>query len=317
MSTIGTRVDNETKNDVRVIDFQQSTRNPNQITQNNPYPNTITVNFPYPQSFSRCEAAITNLYIYYSWYNITAAFGNNTFQYSVPTDTSTYVTYTVTIPDGFYTIDELSDFFVQVQIFNGSYVYLTADPTETPITFYSWVANNVYYRTTLISNPFFAVGGLYTYASNYAGTGVGPTNSRDPTLTILPSGAAAGTNSAGMYSFSKTLGVSPGTYPATGTTTAYTFNGQYPPVIESTNNVNIAANFINNGSLSANPTIIGKFSPQVAFGEQIVYTPFFPVYLPVSDSFYQSVTLQLQDDNFVPLNIQDPNISGRIIVRGR
>jgi len=317
MSTIGTRVDNETKNDVRVIDFQQATFNPNQIAQNNPYPNTITINFPYPQSFSRCEAALTNLYIYYSWYNISAAFGNNTFQYSVPTG-STYTTYTVTIPDGFYTIDELSDYFVQVQIFNKSYAYLTADTSETPITYYSWVSNNVYYRTTLISNPIPAASNAtYSFPAGYAGTGVGPTVATDPTLTILPSGAAAGTNTPGQYSFSKTLGISPGTYPAPGTTTAYTFNGQYPPVIESTNNVNLAANFINNGALSNNPTIIAKFSPQVAFGEQIVYTPYFPVYLPVSDNFYQGVVLQLQDDNFVPLNIQDPNVSGRIIVRGR
>lgn len=316
MSTIGTRTDNISKDDVRVIEFEQRSVNPNIVTQNNPFPNTIIVNFPFPQNFSRCEAALSSLYLYYSWYNISSAFGNNTFSYEFPT-ASGYVTFNVVIPDGFYSIDELSQYFQQVQIFNGTYLYLTADTSETPITYLSWTANSVYYRTTLISNPVpDASNATYTAPSNYPGGGRSATV-QDASLIVLPSVANAGSFSAGRYSFSKTLGFSPGTYPPTGTTTTYTVNGQYPPVIESTNVVNVSVNMINNGSLSRNPTILRKFSPEVGFGGQIVLTPFFPVWLPVSDNLYQQVVIQLQDENFLPLNIQDPHINGEIMVRGR
>ncbi len=321
MSSIGTRVDLQSKNDVRIIDFRQSSVDPNVTTQNNPFPNTIVISFPFPQNFSRCEAALASLYLFYSWYNISAAFGNNIFSYAYPT-ASGYGpgTFTVTIPDGFYSIDELSDFFQQVQIANGTYVTLTSDTTNTPITFLSWTANSVYYRTTIISNTVPASSNAtYTTANNtvpYPGGGR-PAVATDPSLIILPTNAAAGSNTPGQYSFSKTLGISPGTYPAQGTTTPYTANGQFPPVIESTNVVNVSTSFINNGSLSQNPTIITTFSPQVGFGEQIVETPFFPTYLPVSDNIYPQIVIQFQDENFLPLNIQDPHINGRIIIRGR
>lgn len=328
MSTIGTRTDNETKNDVRVIDFEQRNFNSDRLTSTTPggnnFPNQITVQFPFPQSFSRCEAALTDLYLFYSWFNISAAFGNNVFQYSVPTGVSTYATFTVTIPDGFYSIDELSDYFQTVQIQQGNYVTAAADPTDTPITFLSWASNPVYYRTSFTFEPFPASSdATYTYPANYAG-GLGPTaaptTARDPILTILATSSPAGSNTPGGYSFSKTLGIIPGSYPTPGSadsTAPYFLNGQYPPVIESTNNVNVSLNLINNGALSQNPTVVYKFSPQVSFGEQIALQVFFPVFLPVVDGFYQYATITFLDENYIPLNIQDPHITGRIIVRGR
>src|SRR6202034_1061508 len=99
---------------------------------NNPFPNTLVVQFPYPQKFSRCEVALSETFLFYSWYNITAAFGNNTFSYGYPTgnggDANGYIFFTVVIPDGFYSIDDLSSYFVANQIFNGCYVYSSTDP---------------------------------------------------------------------------------------------------------------------------------------------------------------------------------------------
>lgn len=317
MSTIGTRVDNESKNTTRVINFQQSTVNPDFTSPNNPYPNTLFVNFPYPQSFSRCEAALTNLYIFYSWYNITAQFQNNTFAYQWPNSTGGYNLFNVTVPDGFYSIDELSDFFQQVQQFNGTYLI---DDTGSPVTYLSWIANTVYYSTTIIANPVpSTLPAGWSLPANYPAGGLPPT-ATDPSLVILPTNAAAGSNTPGQYSFSKTLGISPGTYPDLNSSASgaiYTFDGQFPPVIESTNNVNVSVNFINNGSLSNNPTILTSFSPQVAFGEQINLTIYFPIFLPVADAFYQQVIITFLDENFLPLNVLDPHISGTILVRGR
>jgi len=319
MSTIGTRLDNETKNDVRVIDFEQRNFNPNRLTATGPggtrYPNQITVQFPFPQSFSRCELALTDLYLFYSWFNITAAFGNNVFQYTVPSAAGPQ-TFTVTIPDGFYSINELSDYFQQVQIANNTYVTLASDPANTPITFISWASNPVYYRTTVSIEPFPpAAGTTYTYPASYPGGP--PTAGGDPSLIILPTSSPAGSDTPGGYSFSKTLGISPGTYPPTTSGLPYFFNGQYPPVIESTNNVNVAVNLVNNGALSQHSTVVYKFSPQVAFGEQIAQNVFFPVFLPVVDGFYQQCVITFLDENYIPLNIQDPHITGRLIVRGR
>ena len=313
MASIGTRTDNESRNNIRTIDFSQVAKNPQDPS---PFGNTIIVPFSIAQQFSRSEAALVDLYLYYSWYNISAQFGNNIFQYEFPT-ASGYVTFTVTIPDGFYSIDELSDFFQQVQITNGTYLFLTADPSETPITYLSWGSNSVYYRTTLFSNPVPDAGNAtYSAPSNYPGGGRSATV-QDASLIILPTVAPAGSDTPGQYSFSKTLGFSPGTYPPTGTTTTYSVNGQFAPFIESTNTVNVAVSFVNNGGITTNPTILQTFSPTVGFGDQIVVQQRFPVYLPIADGTYQFITIQLQDENYLPLNIQDPHINGRIMCRGR
>lgn len=313
MSVIGTRVDNESKNLTRVIQFQQNNADPNSTSVFNPYPNTITVRFPYPQSFSRCEAALTNLYLFYSWFNITARFGNNTFSYQFPTAAG-YLTFNVTIPDGFYSIDELSEYFQTVQIANGTYL---TDSNGDPVTYLSWIANSVYYATTIISNPVpNTLPSGWALGDGFPGGGL-PSTAEDPTLVINATGAPAGSSTPGQYSFSKTLGISPGSYPVNGRTTPYTFNGQFPPVIESTNAVNVSVDIVNNGSLNANPSIISSFSPQVGFGEQINLAIYFPIFLPVADSFYQQIVITFLDENFTPLNLVDPHISGTILIKGR
>ena len=50
-----------------------------------------------------CEIMVDNVQIRCSFYNITAAYNNSSFQFSFPTSSSTYATYTIKIPEGFYT----------------------------------------------------------------------------------------------------------------------------------------------------------------------------------------------------------------------
>ena len=57
------------------------------------------------------EVMVANVQIPYSFYNITQAYNNNSFQFSFPTATYTYATSTITIPDGFYTTTSLNCYY--------------------------------------------------------------------------------------------------------------------------------------------------------------------------------------------------------------
>ncbi len=57
-------------------------------------------NFSIPEG---SKILVSGVQIPYSFYNITAAYGNNQITFNFPTGTSTYATYNITIPDGFYT----------------------------------------------------------------------------------------------------------------------------------------------------------------------------------------------------------------------
>lgn len=59
--------------------------------------------------------------MYYSWYNITSSNGNNSFQVIWPIGAETS-TFSITIPNGFYSITDLNSYLQQYYITNGLYL---------------------------------------------------------------------------------------------------------------------------------------------------------------------------------------------------
>lgn len=301
----------------RFLTFTQQVPNPvTSNAQSNPYGNIVRINFPYPQGFRSAELALATLYMYYSWYNITAAFGNNTFAYKFPTNTG-YVTFNVTIPDGFYSIDELNQIFQQIQNTNGTYLI---DANGNPVYYLYFIANATFYRTTLFSNVLPAAGSLpsgYTVPSTFpGGSGNVSSSAQAPTMTFLPTSYPAGSNTPGFYSFSKTLGYLPGDYPTVGTTTSQSYNGQYSPIIESTTSIGVACSVANSSAISSQPQVFYSFSPNVTFGSQIQIQPPVLLWVPVTDGNYPFIDIAFYDSNNNLLNMEDANLSGSIIIRG-
>jgi hypothetical protein len=68
------------------------------------------------------EIMVANVQIPYSFYNITQAYNNNSYQFSFPTSAYTYATSTITILDGFYTTTSLNYYLQQWMISNGYYL---------------------------------------------------------------------------------------------------------------------------------------------------------------------------------------------------
>ena len=71
--------------------------------------------------------SISQVTLPYSWYNISSAYGNNTFSYTIPTNLTNTSTVTVTIPDGFYTISSLNTILQNSLLANNFYFYSTAN----------------------------------------------------------------------------------------------------------------------------------------------------------------------------------------------
>src|SRR6266699_1212292 len=72
-------------------------------------------NFPIGSvDFRNSKISLASLSLYYSWFNITSAFGNNSFTISWPGTLT--VNHLITLTDGFYSVAELNaamqDFFV-------------------------------------------------------------------------------------------------------------------------------------------------------------------------------------------------------------
>lgn len=74
--------------------------------------NTYTVSLASNTDLNKYDVAIGNGFVYYSWYNISAAQGNNSFQLVIP-NSGTTTTVTYTIPDGSYNISTLNTWLEQ------------------------------------------------------------------------------------------------------------------------------------------------------------------------------------------------------------
>ncbi len=296
MSTLGAGA-------VRTLQFNQAVNatntQPTTVTgsqSNNPYANTFSILFPTDQQFSKCEMALNNLFMYYSWFNISAAYGNNTFQYIAPIGGG--VTRSVTVPDGFYNIDVINEYLTVVMDANGDY---TADSAGTRSYYINLVANPTYYAVALTELVVVVPGG----GSNPNGLTPGKTFQ----LVVPP---PVSTN---ITSFSAYIGFNPGTYPAVSLSTNYAINGQQPPEVSTVTNVNVACDRVINGTLSRYPNVFYTFSPQVDFGQQIVERPFFPVWLRIIDGTTRSISFTFTDQNNNPLPVRDPGVSGVVQIR--
>jgi hypothetical protein len=149
---------------------------------------------------------LSSAQIPYSMFNITAAYNNNAFNFYFPSGPSStsYTTYNIIIPDGFYTISDLNSYMQQYAISNGLYLI---DSGGNYVYYISVQYNATYYANQLIAKlvPTSLPTG-YTDPSNWIGY---PTVSRTPYLEILSSsnfGTYLGF-STGQYGINQTGGL--------------------------------------------------------------------------------------------------------------
>lgn len=98
-------------------------------------------------TFRNAKISVNNIYLYYSWYSISASQRNNQFSYiwysgSGPTAT----TVSITVPDGFYSISDLNSYLQSVMITNNHYLI---DSTGNFVYFIEFEENSTYYSIQL------------------------------------------------------------------------------------------------------------------------------------------------------------------------
>ena len=106
--------------------------------------NKLVYRFPNSVYLSDHYLAVSSVIMFYSWFNITATFGNNQFSYNWIDGAGVATTYTITVPDGLYEISTLNQLLQFEMIKNGHYLVNSAGA-------------NVYYAEFLINAPRYAV----------------------------------------------------------------------------------------------------------------------------------------------------------------
>jgi len=250
------------------------------------------------------KIALASITMYNSTPNISALNNNNTFQYRWITG----VDYTVTMPDGFYEISDMNNFLHQTMLNNGH--YLTEISTNNAVWFLTMSVNTSTYKIDLLSFPMINT----VYTSALYTTPVPP--SPIPPWSV----PATSTNPQFVIPntlFTNVLGIAAGTYPAAQNNTLITTSSStFAPQVNPLSSYLVKCNLVNNPYGIPN-SLIYSFPPSGTFGQQFVVAPNEYSFIDTQDGYYNSMRIEITDQNDRPVVILDSNINILIVITDR
>jgi hypothetical protein len=268
--------------------------------------NFIGGGFTVPDDY---EVMLSSAQIPYSIFNITSAYNNNKFNFFFPSGSvvTSYVLRNITIPDGFYTIEDLNAFMQQYAITNG--LYLINANGENVYYTPEFYLNTVNYAIQILlyavprSLP---VG--WTQPSNWPGYSTF-TSDRTPYITILSNN-----------NFQDYIGFLPGSYPPGAAAVAQTTNysvlsNKKPPIASYVNSIIVHCSLVNNSVVSPSDILDAFQIADVSFGSNINYSPSVEKYVKLTKGTYSSMILYLTDQNNNPIILVDGNILLTLLFR--
>jgi hypothetical protein len=272
--------------------------------------NRLVYNFPNSVYFKDSYISLSQVQMYYSWFNITSEYQNNIIQYVWIDGAGVQTTYTINIPDGLYEIVTLNQLLQFEFIKNGHYLVNSGQ--------------NVYYAEFLVNpsryavqiNTFLFPTALPVGYTNPAGVAF-PPQSFNPSI-ILPANV------------NKILGFT------AGFTTNINLNNAYIPPVS--NNISKLAN----GTLSyisttapnvqPNSSVIINISnidnqyaqptgtcftvvPSVAIGEVINEKPVNYIWNKLIPGTYNQIAVRILGTDLQPIKIQDPSMTFVFVIK--
>jgi hypothetical protein len=245
------------------------------------------------------EIALSSITMPYSWFNITTAYNNNTFQIIWHGTTTT--TYTVVLPNGFYLISDINNYLENFMILNS--LYLIDSSTGNYIFYLQLFTSSTYYSNQILS---FAVPSSlpsgYTAPVGWPGF---PAAASTPLMTVLNN------------NLTKLLGFSAGSYPPVTQSTNYSIlSNLLPPVGSPVNSIIVRCSLIDNAV--AMPTdILDSFSINASFGSNINYSPNYEKWISVRKGTYSNITITFVDQDFNNIAIVDPNVIITLLIKNK
>ena len=248
-------------------------------------PNLFTLRLPASgfRTSSKDECALKSLSLYYSWPNVSAALGNNSFSYSYDG-----VTYPVVMADGIYQFSELQSYFELVMGQNGHYLVNTDGQR---VYFINLTVNSVLYCLSLTVTPVPSI--LPVGWSNPAGmslTGVTPTLNVTGEISTL-------------------MGFAPASYPAAPQAGLFQLNSGIPQ-ISHVSSLNVTSNICTNSGLSLYSDVLATFVlPDTQRpGTLVQIQPNNLDWVSVQKAqTFTEVTVAIVDQLHRPVHIRDPS----------
>lgn len=281
--------------------------NNNNVIQNGQN-NTLVYRFPTTAVFEKSYVAVASVSMYYSWFNISSKYGNNTLTYSwtVGGTTQTYYvggvgTTPAFIPDGLYEVSTLNQLLQYTMIANGHYLINSASGQN--VYFAEILVNDARYRVQVntFAVPIALPVSGYTQPPNFAGY---PTALTSPAVGIPFTGLGIILGFQTTTIPSQTVASDP----AISAFKAYSKLGDTTPNIQPNSSVLVSVGQVDNPYSSPN-SVIYSITPSVAVGAIIADKPPQLLWNRLIRGQYSELRITLLGTDLSPLQIQDGAIT--------
>lgn len=248
-------------------------------------------------NFNNSKISISNISIYYSWFNITSANNNRTFSFiwngAVP------VQHDIQLPEGFYDVSAINSYIQDYCVDNSLYLI---DAGGDFVYYLELVENATYYAIQLNTYPVpTALPAGFSEPAAWPGY---PAVASTPQFIVNPND-----------NFNLIIGFNAGTYPPVAQATNYSKLSDIVPQVSVVQSLILTCNLLNN-RYSVPNTILYSFSPsQVSFGSLITSEPSEHEYIDIQDGTYPSIQIEFLDQSFNPVYIRDTNLIIQLMIR--
>jgi len=262
--------------------------------------NRFTYRFPTPISFQSGEKiALASVQVPYSWYNIDSAkFNNGFFQYRWYSSPTSFETFDVIIPDGFYTVDQLNFELQSVMIKNKHYLI---ESNGNFLFFLEFALNlskygiqiNSYSLNSIPPGASLPSGSTLTFP-NFTPLIYFPNNNFYEILGYEPDRLFPASNPSNTQDLKSISTTTPLSHPVSSI---------------------IAYCDVADNELSIPSNQIYSFSPNVPFGSLINISPPSFAWVNLRAGQYNTLTISFLDDKNNPLGIRDKNVVITLLIR--
>lgn len=243
------------------------------------------------------EICVSNITVPYSWQNINAGYYNNAlFQYTWTVGVTT-TTYTITLPNGYYSVTDINNYLQGQMLLAGQYL---VDGSGQNVYYISLQYNVTYYGVQLLcyAVPTSLPAG-FTQPASWLGY---PSTASTPQLIVTSN------------NFGTIIGFLPGTYPSVIQATNYSTVSNTTPNGSPVNSVIIQNSLVYN-AIAMPSNILDSMPITSSYGSNINYSPSFEKWVKIRSGKYSSMTITLLDQNLNRLVALDPNCLMTFLVR--
>jgi len=279
--------------------------------------NKLVYSFPNSIQFKNNSVAVSSVSMYYSWFNISSAYSNNTFSYTWVQGAAT-TTYTITVADGLYQVSDLNNLLQFEMAKNGTYLI---NGSGAYVYYAEFIINPNRYAVQINTFQFpIALPATFTLPSNWVGAF--PTQTFNPSITIpaklniiLGYGAGFATNQNTNNAFTPPTPPTVSTnYATKNTSNTLSYLSNVAPNLQPNSSIYFALSNINN-PYSLPSSIIYSLVPQGEVGTLIVERPPQFMWNKMIDGTYNQLTLTFLGSDLQPIKINDPQMTVLLTIK--